>query len=216
VDNKKILLIVLGILALLALCACGSCAGLVSLGRSSSDTSSTETPIQQAPVAEDSTLADSATDDWGPGIPGLAKPDVTINLEDRYGLEFGEDSYGADGMSSTLGSGTDPVTGAMLDCMVYWTLENGEYRVPLVEFSCIAPTNPDDINAAASAYLGYCATIPYTGADPAAAKAWIEENIAAANTQGQVLETVIGDARFTLYGADQVRTLEITNVATPK
>lgn len=165
---------------------------------------------------EDAAPIEAATDDWGPGIPGLAKPDVIINLEDRYGIEFGQDSAGADGMSSTLGTGTDPVTGAMLDCMIYWSLEGSEYRVPLVEFSCIAPTNPDDINAIASAYLGYCATIPYTGADPAAAQAWIEENVASANTQGEMLETVIGDARFTLYGTDQARILEITNVATPK
>lgn len=215
-DNKKILIIVLAVLAVIALCTCGSCAGLMSLGQDSGDTNTPQVPAQQEPVTEDAAPADTATDDWGPGIPGLAKPDVTINLEDRYGLEFGDDFAGADGMNSTIGSGTDPITGAMLDCMIYWTLEGGEYRVPLVEFSCIAPTNPDDINAIASAYLGYCATIPYTGADPAAAKAWIEENMAAANAQGQMLETVIGDARFTLYGVDQARTLEITNVATPK
>jgi len=215
VDNKRILIIVLIVLAVAALCSCGSCAGLISLGQSSNN-APTPPPPEAESTAKNTATAEGPEDEWGPGIPGLAKPDVTINLENRYGLEFGEDFHGADGMNSTLGSGIDPIAGASLDCMIYWTLEGSEYRVPLVEFSCIAPTNPDDINAIASAYLGYCATIPYTGADPAAAKAWIEENVAAASVQGQVFETVIGDARFTLYGVDQTRMLEIANVATPK
>ena len=65
-------------------------------------------------------------------------------------------------------------------------------------------TSPDDRIAAA--FLGSVATLPYDAAEPRTARRWVEEQIANGG------ETVIGTARFRLFGSPGARSLDIQAV----
>lgn len=70
-------------------------------------------------------------------------------------------------------------------------------------FQYVRPS--DDV---ASAFLGYVATVPYTGAQPAQARRWVEDNIGRVDT-GKPAVMTIGAARFELVGPPTARFLQI-------
>ncbi len=148
-------------------------------------------------------------------LPGLMPADVKVNLEKEWGLEFAGPRKGTD-LWLDHGEAVDLDTKAVLACDMY---ENSPgLDVAWVEFMVDASgvaglVQADTVTALASDYLGYCATIPYQGADPDAARAWIEDNASAAVGEGNVREATIGGVRFRLYGVTWIRTLEVVPAA---
>lgn len=59
---------------------------------------------------------------------------------------------------------------------------------------------------AAAPILGYLSTLPYEGSEPQKARAWVENAVRAGVEQS----IEIGPVRFTVYGTEQSRILEIT------
>lgn len=133
-------------------------------------------------------------------IPGITSADVKLNLQ-KWGLEFGFDS----------GKSIDPDTGVELGTSLVGDLP---MQISSVDFyvdgtAMIGTLSAESFLAVASGYLGYCATLPYEGADPIAAREWVKNNIASANRPGHPLETMFGPVRYTLYGGKYIRHLSI-------
>jgi hypothetical protein len=132
-------------------------------------------------------------------IPGLTPQDVYLNLEDR-GFKCSEPEL--------MGS----------DNEVRWTCEKqepqGEYSVEInskdansVRFveARVSSNEPTRADALARDFLGYVATIPYEGAQPEEAKAWVEQHV------GSKVSAEFGGVSYTLGGKAGRRFLELEN-----
>lgn len=67
--------------------------------------------------------------------------------------------------------------------------------------------DPDDDLAAS--VLGFLATVPYDGAEPERARAWVEETLPTIKAAGDVRTATFGGVPFRLYGPPTARILEI-------
>jgi hypothetical protein len=130
-------------------------------------------------------------------IPGLTPQDVYLNLEDR-GFECSEPEL--------MGPENE----------VRWTCEKqvakGEYlaeihssdansvRLLQAEVTSFEPARAD---ALAQDFLGYMATVPYEGAQPEEAKAWVERNV------GSKVSAEFGGVSYTLDGKEGRRFLKL-------
>jgi hypothetical protein len=133
-------------------------------------------------------------------IPGLTPQDVYLNLENR---DF---------------KCSEP---ELMGCnnQVRWTCEkqeaNGEYLVEinssdansvrLVEARVIS-SDPAHADALAQDFLGYVATIPYEGAHPEEAKAWVKQNV------GSKASAEFGGVSYTLGGKAGRHFLKLENL----
>jgi hypothetical protein len=84
--------------------------------------------------------------------------------------------------------------------------------VDSIDVTIINPTRNDD---AAKLVLGYIATLPYKNAEPAKARAWVENTLSTITGDGDVKETTIGGVKFQLFGPPAARNLEIGSVGEP-
>ncbi len=130
-------------------------------------------------------------------IPGLTPQDVYLNLESR-GFKCSEPKL--------MGPQNE----------VRWTCEKqeaqGEYLVEinssdansvrLIE-AWVISHDPAHANALAQDFLGYVAGIPYEGAKPEEAKAWVEQNV------GSKVSAEFGGVSYTLGGKAGRRSLEL-------
>jgi hypothetical protein len=130
-------------------------------------------------------------------IPGLTPQDVYLNLENR-GFKCSEPKL--------MGSQNE----------VRWTCEKqvsqGEYLVEinssdansvrLIE-AWVISHDPAHADALAQDFLGYVAEIPYEGAKPEEAKAWVEQNV------GSKVSAEFGGVSYTLGGKAGRRFLEL-------
>ncbi len=75
--------------------------------------------------------------------------------------------------------------------------------IKLVTATSLGLSGGDD---EARVLLGFVASVPYDGAEPDAARAWVEENV------GKNTETMFGGAKFRLIAVEggSARILEIT------
>lgn len=138
------------------------------------------------------------------GIPGLGSPDLTINLENR-GL--------------TCSGPRQEQTMASWRCELADSTEV-RYQVEYLG----APSSIEYVNATvsqlgsvsddslAASFFGYVATIPYDGALPSDARAWVEANVGGMTEAADMTERQFGPAMFRLRGPERARTLSI---ATP-
>jgi len=122
-----------------------------------------------------------------PTIPGLTAADVTGNLE-RRGLDCTGIRIESGGTATWFCSGSA-----------------GQVTV-----RGTSPTRIRAVNAAAfgsdrqaADFLGFVATVPYDGAQPQSARAWVESQVASGGS------TSFGGARFQLGGPAQARWLDI-------
>ncbi|AEE95789.1 DUF4190 domain-containing protein [Mahella australiensis] len=143
-------------------------------------------------------------------IPGLMSGDIKVNLEQTWGLQFTGPKIGEE-FAQDNGEALDPDTGAILTCTIF---EDSPLNIKWVDFMIdaspvIGLIDADTINSLAEGYFGYCATIPYDGADPEKAKQWVEDNAKKAIKPGTVLSTQIGSASFEMFGTEYMRTLRI-------
>ena len=132
-------------------------------------------------------------------IPGLTPQDVYLNLENR-GFKCSEPEL--------MGPGNE----------VRWTCEkqktHGEYSVEinssdansvrLIE-AWVISNEPARADALAQDFLGYVAGVPYEGAKPEEAKAWVEQNV------GSKVSAEFGGVSYTLGGKAGRRFLELEN-----
>jgi hypothetical protein len=133
-------------------------------------------------------------------IPGLTPQDVYLNLENRDFKCSEPELMGRNNQ-------------------VRWTCEkqeaNGEYLVEinssdansvrLVEARVIS-SDPAHADALAQDFLGYVATIPYEGAHPEEAKAWVKQNV------GSKVSAEFGGVSYTLGGKAGRHFLKLENL----
>jgi hypothetical protein len=133
-------------------------------------------------------------------IPGLTPQDVYLNLENRDFKCSEPELMGPDNQ-------------------VRWTCEkqeaNGEYLVEinssdansvrLLEARVIS-SDPAHADALAQDFLGYVATIPYEGAHPEEAKAWVKQNV------GSKASAEFGGVSYTLGGKAGRHFLKLENL----
>ena len=135
-------------------------------------------------------------------LPGLSPVNVTVNLEQREftctavkkGVVYYERSC-TKGLPSTnlfhvLISGREP------------------FIVDFIETSVRQNENPD--NKIAIEFLSFMATMPYDGATPEDARAWVESTIPTLSGKlDDVQEMVFGGLKYKLYGPPTALTLEM-------
>lgn len=142
-------------------------------------------------------------------IPGLKAADIKLNLV-KWGLKEAspKKSEGSDDISY-ISSVVDSETGADLS---YFIMTNSALNVKYATFSIInlAAISEEDFLNIATGYLGYCATVPFDGAEPEKSKQWIEDNIKKCNEAGKIETLNVGNVEFSLYGTgNSSRYLEI-------
>ncbi|HEX9384917.1 MAG TPA: hypothetical protein VF918_01245 [Anaerolineales bacterium] len=80
--------------------------------------------------------------------------------------------------------------------------------VDFIEISILQNENPE--NKTAHEVLGFIAAMPYDGADPEEARAWVESTIpAVSGKSGGTQEAVFGDVKYVLRGSVTALSLEI-------
>lgn len=179
--------------------AIASLFGTTSTGREPTPTSVLTQTESKATLALESPTPESSPtiESEEPRIPGITAADITLNLE-KKGFEcelwIGQVNPewmctlrlpGDVGEARVLVHGYSPTRILFIDATVM------AWLVPIVD--------------AATPILGYIATLPYEGAEPEKARAWVEQAIAA----GGEHTTVINGVRFRVHGTDYVRTLDI-------
>lgn len=132
-------------------------------------------------------------------IPGLKAADIKLNLK-KWGLKdvSPKNAEGSDGVSYST-SAVDSETGAELS---YFIMADGVLNVKYATFSLLnlAAISEEDFQGVAAGYLGYCATVPFDGAEPEKCKQWVADNIAKCNEAGKVETLKVGNVEFSLYG----------------
>jgi len=159
----------------------------------SSTSSSTSEPTESS-EAEEPELA-------APTLPGIAPPDIYLNLEkEPYGFQFGDWQWG-ENIHSKCGQSWDTDTAAVLTTCIYTDDVN---HVVWIE----ADVSGFSLDAA-NWLLPYVATAPFEGNNPKKAAQWVKDNWRKVR-KGKPRETVIGPAKFVLLGDGEVQvTLEI-------
>jgi hypothetical protein len=153
-------------------------------GATTPTTTGTSPPATEMTTTTELTLT-------SPPIPGLQPVDIYLNLEKA--------GWQCDG----------PTTGPLFVtwlCKLPGTLavveifSNSGTDVQQVEGNVYAPEEYQ--------WLGFLATVPYDGATPADARAWVESNIPTVQ-QGQPAEAEFGGVPYLLGGSDAYRFLSI-------
>lgn len=133
-------------------------------------------------------------------IPGLHPHDVTVNLEQR-GFTCSSADQGALYFTWTCNWQEGQADATVL---IYGrTLQT----VDLVDSTVMQSGSPtEDIPLQ---ILGFIATLPFDNADPANARAWVENEFPKLRGIGDAHETQFGGVKFRLYGIPTARTLEL-------
>ena len=141
-------------------------------------------------------------------IPGLNLEDIRLNLQNTWKLKFKMDASGHPAVYN--GTAVDPDTGATLTCSIYFdSVTQVLEAVFTVNGSAVMSQEPASyISQVASGYLGFSATVPYTGAQPAAAKAWIQSHVTAQS--GESTKN-FGQVQYRLTTTKWVKTLMISS-----
>lgn len=186
--------------------------GLVGCGETKSQKVSEQQPKEVQTTQETKVAETSKTENAGEYIPGLAAADVKLNLEKR-GFKF-TDPKPLKEYTGYLDEGKtkDPDTGLELSCTIS---ADDPTKVKSVIFRADGTLAAGTISensylSMAKSYLGFCATMPYDGADPEKARQWVEENINNVK-QNQSMDIKIGLVKYRLAGNSYFRLLTIKN-----
>jgi len=213
---KKLLLIIASIPMLLCLCIIlGLTIGAVSSASATATPSDsvvgennailpeqeiiqTSTPVDTPTKSPTKTPAPTATRVPKGLLPGLLPADVTVNLENQ-GMECG----GVEKLQLYyVRTCTKSNSSVLLRVDVYG---RQAFSVDLIEASAIQFDSAS--NSLAEDFLGFVSTMPYDGAMPAEARAWIETSLPLSSVEG--VKTTFAGVRFALYGSPEATTLEI-------
>jgi len=131
-------------------------------------------------------------------IPGLAPVDIYLNLENKgftTDKRFGKEQH-------TFVCKEE--TGAFLNTASITIPASQGADVVTVVNAMHQNYSAASTDALAVGFLGYCATLPYDGAEPAKARAWVEANI------GKNVSAVFGGVSFQLFANGQTRILRLS------
>lgn len=160
----------------------------------------TNTPRPTARPRPTNTPRPTATPRIPAAVPGLWPRDVTGNMEDRgfacTDVREGELYY--------VWSCTRSLEAVMLQVDVYG---RSLTSVDLIEATILQFNTPDD--SLSAEFLGFVSTMPYDGADPEAARAWVTNTLPTLQGAGDVRTATFGGVEYQLYGIPTARTLEI-------
>jgi hypothetical protein len=160
-------------------------------------------PTTEPTVAATSTIEPStvqATTAAPAAIPGLNPADVTVNLEERgftcSGPELGELYYHrvCEGDETSLVHMVVEIYGRELFTVDY---------ISATVFQFV--DQPSD--ELSGTFLGYLATLPYDGATPEEARAWVEETLPTVQGDGGTQSTTFGGVPYELLGPPTARIL---------
>lgn len=121
-----------------------------------------------------------------PILKGSQAYDIILSIEEKTGIEKPETTYNDDGL----------VWMATNSAYSYTVESNKKHEVAYARFMVL--------NGGDSAFLGFCASMPYDTAESQKAMDWVNQNV------GQEASTTIGDATFTLSNGNQGPILTIT------
>ena len=132
-----------------------------------------------------------------PYIPGLNVQTVVLNLQNSWGIKPVNAGF-AEGWYSYNGHRVQ--NGISDGYAVNW---RSPKQVTVVDYAVVSSKTSKNVTeyqlkSAASQFLGYAATLPYTGANPSSARKWVQSEIQNSNTSGTV-GYKIGQVYFTLY-----------------
>ena len=165
-----------------------------------SSTTLTESEETSSEVVEESSLVEPSSEEseeahkidlsdpaYFPGIPGSFYSDIVVSLENNG---FPEDHDVGDTYCNCTRQVSPDIT------MDYAITKNSYYEVVSASFNYtdLNNDNLEDVVDAATAYLSFCATMPYDTSDSDAARTFVEENIGSDDAELQ-----IGDALFSIY-----------------
>ena len=208
----------LAIIALIVIVSAAKCGGSSSTSHTAASPSGTRASKSdsggEAIASSTASPAVVKADLWkgiGKPIPGAAAYDATAGLEQRWGLHFNSkvivedrDSLQPGGMAKEAAM-TDPDTGAEL-----WSRVRTDNDDNVRVFECSVT---GDLSPAAD-LLGFCATLPYDGAQPIDARAWVVRMLPKVR-QGHPLTKKFGGVQLEVMGTTPaagfgMRALEIT------
>ncbi|MCF8568565.1 hypothetical protein LLE49_27990 [Alicyclobacillus tolerans] len=128
-----------------------------------------------------------------PDIPGLNVQTVVLNMQNTWGIKPGNASFQA-GWYTYKGYRVE--NGISDGYTVNW---RSPQKVTVVDFSVVTTkATPSEQKAEAIKYLGYAATLPYTGANPANAKQWVQNELQTYDGKQTTVGHKIGNVYFTL------------------
>lgn len=145
-----------------------------------------------------------------PSIPGVKVKQITGPLE-KQGFHFKTD-YDPDDVQRVHYAGqkeNHPSRARFL----YYMESNTAEQVMRVEYVLNGSNQTkENADSLAKQYFSEAVTLGYEGADPKKAQDWVNQNVAVASSEGQVIQTVIGNVEFELSGTELIRTLVIEPV----
>ncbi len=135
-------------------------------------------------------------------LPGLSPVNVTVGLEGQKFTCTAVKNVG-DYYERTCLRGLPSVN------LIQIVISGRETSiVDFIEISVLQNENPE--NKTAHEVLGFIATMPYDGADPEKARAWVESTIPAVSGKpGGTQEAVFGDVKYVLRGSVTALSLEM-------
>ncbi|MCI0562477.1 MAG: hypothetical protein MN733_28660 [Nitrososphaera sp.] len=181
------------------------CITVISVFRGSTETSNIS-PNSAATNLPSSTNLPEPTHTVEPevtaALPGLSPVDVVLNLEDR---KFTCTSVEEGALYYTR-TCTREEPSIYYFQVVVWGRE--PFIVDLVETTVLQFATPD--NQIAIPVMGFVATMPYDGATPEEARAWVEATIPTLSGEpGDAREMVFAGVRYRLFGPPTALTLEM-------
>lgn len=133
------------------------------------------------------------------GIAGSNIQNITTGLKSEFDIPEGELTAAentADGVLEAISSYDTPDSALTLDYSLHADSDS-QLTVGSITLNSNGTLSNDELLEIAKNYLGYGITVPYDTANPNDARAWLEENISAYESQPT---TTIGDAEFVLKG----------------
>lgn len=158
-------------------------------------------PIPSEFASTQSPPTDAEVPNASANIPGLSPVDVTRNLEDRQ-FDCGDFNKVNDYYNWTCTYTTDQFT-AQVD-FTGLTVDTVDWiSATVAQLSEVS----DEV---AAPILGFVATMPYEGAEPETARAWVETTLPTLTGEvGEAATNTIGGVPYKLYGPPTARTLEL-------
>lgn len=137
-------------------------------------------------------------------IPGLAPVDVYLNLESK-GFTTSK-NFGAEQSDFICASETAELS---LSATIYMPARAPSTVSVVTASATYLGSGAAQTTERVGEFLGYIATLPYDGAQPEAARRWVEQN------NGRKAERVFGPVRYELFANGRSRVLRLSPAPAP-
>jgi hypothetical protein len=166
---------------------------------------STRTATPNSPVISETavpTLIQTETPEATGVLAGLSPVNITLNLEQQ--------NFTCTAVKKVTTHYERTCTKGTPSTYLFQVVISGResFLVDFIETSVVQYSNPD--SKTAIPILGFMATMPYEGATPEEARAWVESTIPVLEgTSGDPQEKEFGGVKYVLYGQIKALTLEM-------